>query len=117
MSVVTLVCVLSDIIWRQLQRARLCRLQGMSFGCEEGMSKNADRGTVLGHIPPHPHTIPQPDRQWHRQCGGLLTPVAMPCQAEESPAGGACPSRGGRGAAHIQGIRVRIRNELWEWDG
>lgn len=32
---------------------------------------------------------------------GLLTPVAMPCQAEESPAEGACPSGGGRGVARI----------------
>ena len=39
----------------------------------------------------------------------------MPCQAEESPAVSACPSWEGGGAAHTQGSRVRIRNELWEW--
>lgn len=82
------------------------------------MRKNADKGTVLKHIPPNPHAIPQQDRQTTEQTlWGLLTPVAMPCQAEESPAVSVCPSRDGRGMAHTQGSRVRIRNELWEWSG
>lgn len=35
----------------------------MSFSCEVGMRKKADGDTVVRHIPPNPHTIPQPDRQ------------------------------------------------------
>ena len=90
----------------------------MSFTCEVGVRKNVDRATVLRHIPPNPNTIPQPDRRTMEQkLWSLLTPAVMPCQAEESPAVSACPSWGGGGAAHTQGSRVRIRNELWEWGG
>lgn len=108
-------CVHSDMIWGKPQKTSTClyRLQGMSFGCEAGVRKNVDRATVLRHIPPNPYTIPKPDRRTTEQTlWGLLTPAAMPCQAEESPAVSACPSRDGRGAAHTQGSRVRIRNEL-----
>ena len=86
----------------------------MSFTCEVGVRKNVDRATVLRHIPPNPYTIPQPDRRTTEQIlWGLLTPVARPCQAEESPAVSACPSWEGGGGAYTRG-RVRVRNELWE---
>lgn len=76
------------------KKASLRRLQGMSLGCEVGMRKNTDRGTVLRYIPPNPHTIPQPDRQRDRQCGGSTY-----------ASGDALPSRGkpSRGCMSIKG--------------
>lgn len=70
----------------------------MSFTCEVGVRRNVDRTTVLRHIPPNPHTIPQPDRRMTEQIlWGLLTPAVTPCQAEENPAVSACPSWEGGG--------------------
>ena len=79
----------------------------MSFTCEVGVRKNVDRATVLRHIPPNPYTIPQPDRRTTEQIlWGLLTPVVMPCQAEESPAVSACPSWEGGGRRIHKGARL-----------
>lgn len=66
-DVITLISV-STVTFLEAKPKSTClyRLLCMSFGCEVGVRKNRDRTTVLRHIPPNPHTIPQPDRRQRR---------------------------------------------------
>lgn len=72
----------------------------MSGGCEGGTRKTQTE--VLSADTSHQtRTVPQPDRRTTEQTlWGLLTPAAMPCQAEENPAVNVCPSGDGRDGAH-----------------